>query len=1819
MNCFRQKLIASARPWLLCCILMGFAPFFVNGQLTGFGTEIKLNNTTANAQRNPASSINDSENHVVVWQSWGQDGDGWGIYAIAVANRSATPSAEILINTAVTTGSQLNPDVAMSSDGDYVVVWQDESADGDGWGIYYGMFNLAGSALQVNTLVNGTTTGNQRLPAVAVAGNDTYVLVWESEGHIFGRLINVDGTLNGGEFQISTTMAGSRHSYPSVAMDNSGGFVVTWQAVNTSGESVILAQRMSSAAVAQGGIFTVNSELTTAKTSPSIDMNSSGEFAIAWSSYGQDGDNLGVYARKYGSDGVSQISEFKVNTDDTSGAQTQVDVKLSPSGVMLFTYTNYAKDGDKAGVYSEAFKPDGTRSGTPIQISTTTADNQMNPSVAFVEETDPVFVVWQDGLFGSSTSRDGSDYGIYRGGFILADIVDPVAEVQDINLYLDNTGNGSIVAADVDNGSSDNVGITSMTVDKSAFTCADIGENTLVFTIEDAAGNSVTAGPKVTVIDTISPAPTVQNITAYLNGAGTLSVTAADFDNGSTDNCGIASLAIDKTDFTCSDVGVNSLTFTVTDNSGNSKTAGTQLTVLDTISPSVVTQNITRYLDETGVINITANDIDNGSSDNCSISSLVLDKTSFTNSDLGANSVTLTVTDASGNSKTAVATLTILKSTGTIALSNLSHTYNSMSPTVSAVPTPSGLTVDLTYLGINGTVYPVSSIAPVNVGEYTVTATINDANYEGSNTGTLIINARALTVTADPKSKTYGDADPALTYQLTSGALQGSDALSGGLSRATGENVGSYSIVQGTLDAGNNYSITYVADNLTIGTRALTIKADAKSKTYGDADPSLTSQITSGALQFSDALSGSLTRVAGENVGTYAINVGTLSAGSNYDVTYVSDNLTIGTRAITVTADAKIKTYGDVDPALTYQLTTGVLQGADAFSGSLTRDAGDNVGTYSITQGTLDAGSNYSLTYVSADLTIGARAITITADAKSKTYGDSDPSLTYQITSGALQGGDVLSGSISRVAGENVGTYAINQNTLDAGSNYSVTYVSDNLTVSTRALTITADAKSKTYGDSDPALTYQITSGALQFSDALSGSLTRVAGEDAGTYAINVGTLNAGSNYDVTYVGDNLTIGSRSITVTVDAVSKTFGDADPAFTYSVSGTLQFSDSFSGALSRAAGEDAGTYAINQGTLSLPASYSITFNGENLTINKATQTITFAPIAINLAEGNTLTLSATGGASGNPVVFSSSDPSIASVSGNVVTVNLEGPVFINADQAGNTNYEEATTVMNLLAISEVYIWNGAIWNSGSTPPVNKSIIFEGSYTLSGSMEAFNVLVDPGVTLTLQAGASLVMNSDIDAIGGTVIVESGASLVTYGAITGTDYRVERTTTFDQSTGRYSVVGTPITNADFSTLGASALIYGYDQSELYNPSGNEGLDRFKTPATLGITELGVGRGYFSAFTGDVSGTVNFIGTPNTGNIDVALDFTDHAAAEETDFEGFNLISNPYPSAIGYSSFMTTNSAADINGSIYLWDDFDSQTGRGTNSDYLIVNSLGNTDSRSNGEAKWDGNIRSGQGFFVKANSATTVSFNNSMRVTGNNSDGGFYRVDEAETKSLKLKLSNASIAKAIIVGFAPDATIEMDAQYDAPSWSADEFSFYSIMEGRQLAIQGLPQYFSGEIALGMNLFEEGQQTISLMDQEELEGMDVVFLKDKLTGEVINLREQSYTFTANAGETNDRFVLQAFPSNVTDVENNLDLQVFSYTDQSNLYVVFKTNEIKEAHFKMFDLSGRMMLSERSEINANRWQVATDKIPTNMYLLIVQTEKGIWKQKVKVE
>ncbi|MGU2221342.1 two-partner secretion system adhesin CdrA [Pseudomonas aeruginosa] len=573
--------------------------------------------------------------------------------------------------------------------------------------------------------------------------------------------------------------------------------------------------------------------------------------------------------------------------------------------------------------------------------------------------------------------------------------------------------------------------------------------------------------------------------------------------------------------------------------------------------------------------------------------------------------------------------------TATLTANDATRVYGDVNPTLTA--TMSGINAIDAYVNsqFNDLYQATASTTATqasNVGQYAITGNANGSEYFSQRyqlvrqDGKLTVTPAQLIVSADAKTKVYGDADPTLTYQVS--GLKNSDTaagvLSGNLGRVAGENVGNYGILQGGLGLNTaNYTLSYVGNDLRITPAQLNVIADAKTKVYGDLDPALTYQVS--GLKRGDTAGavlngGSLSRVAGENVGVYGINQGGLGlVSSNYTLNYQGNNLTITKALLNVIADAKTKVYGDADPALTYQvsgLKNGDTAGAVLNGGSLSRVAGENVGVYGINQGGLGlVSANYDLSYQGNNLTITKALLNVIADAKTKVYGDADPSLTYQVSglkNGDTAGAVLNGGSLSRVAGENVGVYGINQGDLALNSgNYDLSYQGNNLTITKALLNVIADAKTKVYGDADPALTYQVSG--LKNGDTAGavlngGSLSRVAGENVGVYGINQGGLGlVSANYDLSYQGNNLTITKALLNVIADAKTKVYGDADPSLTYQVSG-LKNGDSagsiLTGGLNRAAGEDVGVEGSIQGDLALNSgNYELSYQGNNLTITKA----------------------------------------------------------------------------------------------------------------------------------------------------------------------------------------------------------------------------------------------------------------------------------------------------------------------------------------------------------------------------------------------------------------------------------------------------------------------------------------------------------------------------------------------------------------------------------------------------------------------------------------
>lgn len=163
-----------------------------------------------------------------------------------------------------------------------------------------------------------------------------------------------------------------------------------------------------------------------------------------------------------------------------------------------------------------------------------------------------------------------------------SDTTAPVVVTQNITISLDSNGQAILNPSQIDNGSSDNVGITTLGVNPSVFDCSMLGSNKVTLTASDAASNTASASAIVTLVDSVAPQAIAKPISVQLDSTGNATILAADIDDGSLDNCSIASISVDRNTFNCADLGNPVLvTLTVSDQNGNLNSTTTLVSVFD--------------------------------------------------------------------------------------------------------------------------------------------------------------------------------------------------------------------------------------------------------------------------------------------------------------------------------------------------------------------------------------------------------------------------------------------------------------------------------------------------------------------------------------------------------------------------------------------------------------------------------------------------------------------------------------------------------------------------------------------------------------------------------------------------------------------------------------------------------------------------------------------------------------------------------------------------------------------------------------------------------------------------------------------------------------------------------------------------------------------------------------------------------------------------------------------------------------------------------------------------------------------------------------
>ena len=339
---------------------------------------------------------------------------------VAVAQGPVSVGSEFRVNS-YTMGWQSAPSVGIDTDGDFVISWQSNGQDGSYYGIYAQRYNANGMPQGSEFRVNTYTTGGQGNFFVgSTIGMDVdgdFVISWGGRGisdnsGIFAQRYNASGIPQGSEFQVNVYTTGSQFN-PSLGMDTNGDFVISWEGQGAGDISGIYAQQYNASGVPQGSEFKINTSITGQQRRPNVGMSRNGDFVITWTdSGGQDGSGSGIFAQRYNANGTPQGSEFQINTY-TTGTQRDASVGMDADGDftiswMSGTYMGNGQDGSGYGIYAQRYNANGTPQGGEFRVNTYTTGEQGNtlsgPSVGM--DSDGDFVIGWSG-------EGQSSFGIY--------------------------------------------------------------------------------------------------------------------------------------------------------------------------------------------------------------------------------------------------------------------------------------------------------------------------------------------------------------------------------------------------------------------------------------------------------------------------------------------------------------------------------------------------------------------------------------------------------------------------------------------------------------------------------------------------------------------------------------------------------------------------------------------------------------------------------------------------------------------------------------------------------------------------------------------------------------------------------------------------------------------------------------------------------------------------------------------------------------------------------------------------------------------------------------------------------------------------------------------------------------------------------------------------------------------------------------------------------------------------------------------------------------------------------------------------------------
>ncbi len=538
------------------------------------------------------------------------------------------------------------------------------------------------------------------------------------------------------------------------------------------------------------------------------------------------------------------------------------------------------------------------------------------------------------------------------------------------------------------------------------------------------------------------------------------------------------------------------------------------------------------------------------------------------------------------------------------------------------------------------------------------------------------------------------------------------------------------------------------------------------------------------------------------------------------------------------------------------------------------------------------------------------------------------------------------------------------------------------------------------------------------------------------------------------------------------------------------------------------------------------------------------------------------------------------------------------------------------------NDVYIWTHNHWEDGSgntltgDPDNSYEVILREPFTVGTStpkstLNCLNLSLEDNGKLIVPAQKNVVVSGDLQVPSGNkIIVENGGSFVMVNNNANIDVLDTNSFSYTRSSeivesDAYTYWSSPVEGIKVSALG-NQNVYTYKTENFIDLYSGQGY-----PQTTGSPDrhddngddwiyanqndnLIAGKGYAVLKGGNSDRhTITFTGKPNNGYIEIPVSLSGN---DNNDDDDWNLIGNPYPSAI--DAKILINSNINTAGTLYFWT-HNTPLGSGNSGpndenynpeDYASFNLSGGTAANTGGDIP-NGYIAAGQGFFMDVKNNGTITFNNDMRVINTSDENTQFfksstdkhekRIVDDKKNRLWLSFSNPKGAfSQSLIAFLSNATDAYEPEYDGISVKANT-SFYSVLADKKLSIQGRSVLKEDiEIPLGFSIKKPDDFTISI---DKMEGgitdREVnIYLVDHNLNKTHDLKESPYHFTVDtSGENNQRFSLQiaAATLNVDKIEKNEDLFII-LTD-----VRFLIKSIQPVmNIRVYDIMGRLLIEK---------------------------------------